>query len=216
MKAAIALVDDHVLLRNGLATLLRDLGYTITFEANHGGQLIQKLTDNPLPQVILMDINMPVMDGFTATLWLKQHYPRIKVLALSMHDDEGSVVKMIRNGAKGFVLKDCDPDELEAAIESVLHKGFYHSEVVSGKLIQALSNGENGDTNGEHKLPLNAKEREFLQWICTDYSYKEIAAKMDVSPRTVDGYRDALYEKLEVKSRVGLALFAIRKGIVKV
>ncbi len=216
MKAAIALVDDHVLLRNGLAGLLKDLDYTISFEADNGQQLMQKLSQHSLPQVVLMDINMPVMDGFATTLWLKQHYPEIKVLVLSMLDDEGSVVKMIRNGARGYVLKDCEPGELQTAIESVLHKGFYHSELVSGKLIHALSKGEDGGTKEELKLQLNGKEREFLKWICTDFSYKEIADKMDVSPRTVDGYRDALYEKLDVKSRVGLALFAIKNGIVKI
>jgi len=214
MKPPIALVDDHVLLRNGLANLLKDLDYTICFEADHGEQMIQKLATHPLPQVILMDINMPVMDGFATTLWLKQHHPDIRVLALSMLDDESSIIKMIRNGAKGYVLKDCDPDELKTAIQAVSQKGFYHSELVSGKLIHALSRGEEAEKQGPQKLLLSEKETEFLKWVCTDLSYKEIADKMHVSPRTVDGYRDALHEKLEVKSRVGMALFAIRTGIV--
>lgn len=216
MKEAIALVDDHVLLRSGLAGLLRDLGYTIAFEADNGQQLIQKLSAQALPQVVLMDINMPLMDGLQTTLWLKQNHPGIRVLALSMLDDEGTIINMIRNGAKGYVLKDCEPEELQAAIESVLHKGFYHSELVSGKLMQALSDGTDGEKNTPDKLLLNAKETEFLKWVCTDLSYKEIADKMHVSPRTVDGYRDALHEKLEVKSRVGMALFAVKAGIVSI
>jgi DNA-binding NarL/FixJ family response regulator len=214
MKAAIALVDDHVLLRNGLASLLTDLRYSVVFEAGHGGEMMQRITAGLLPQVVLMDINMPVMNGFEATHWLKQHHPSVKVLALSMLDDEASILTMIRNGAKGYVLKDCEPDELETAINAVLHKGFYHSEMVSGKLIQALSNGDDSSQQQALKPQLSEKEREFLQWICTDYSYKEIADKMNLSPRTIDGYRDTLYEKLEVRSRVGLALFAIRQGIV--
>lgn len=217
MKEAIALVDDHVLLRNGLANLLKDLGYAISFEAGNGKQLIQKIEAQPLPQVVLMDINMPVMDGFETTLWLKQNHPAIPVLALSMLDDEGSIIKMIRNGAKGYVLKDCDPDDLQKAIESVLKKGYYHSELLSGKLIEALSNGDDTDVKGgPGKLPLNERELEFLRWVCTDLTYKEIADKMGLSPRTVDGYRDALHEKLEVKSRVGMALFAVKQGIVRV
>jgi DNA-binding NarL/FixJ family response regulator len=136
------------------------------------------------------------------------------VLALSMLDDENIIIKMIRNGAKGYVLKDCDPGELKTAIQSVLHKGFYHSELVSSKLIHALSKGDKDKENGSGGLQLSEKEREFLKWVCTDLSYKEIAGKMHVSPRTVDGYRDALHEKLEVKSRVGMVLFAIKNGIV--
>jgi two-component system invasion response regulator UvrY len=216
MKAAIALVDDHVLMRNGLATLLQDLGYTVAFEASNGQQFIQKIGAHALPQVVLMDINMPVMDGFATTQWIKQHHPSVKVLALSMLDDEAAVVKMIRKGAKGFILKDCEPDELEAAIQSVLQKDFYLSEVATGKLVQALSRGEAVTPTEEPFVLLSDKEVQFLHHICTDLSYKEIATQMGVSPRTVDGYRDALYEKLDVKTRVALALFAVKKGIVKV
>lgn len=216
MKAAIALVDDHVLLRNGLANLLKDLHYTIVFEAGNGQQLMEKLQTHPQPQVVLMDINMPVMDGFDTTLWLKQNHPDIKVLALSMLDDETTIIRMIKNGAKGYVLKDTEPEELDVAIQSLLQKGFYHSEAISGKLIHALSEGTGEEEGAVHKLRLNEKELEFLKWACTEYSYKEIAGKMAVSPRTVDGYRDALQEKLEVKSRVGLVLYAIKNGIVKI
>jgi DNA-binding NarL/FixJ family response regulator len=215
MKATLALADDHILLRSGLASLLKELGYTVLFEAGNGRQVMQKLTASPLPQLILMDINMPVMDGFATTQWLKEHHPSIKVLALSMLDDEASVVKMIRSGARGFLLKDSEPEELDHAISSVLQKGFYHSEMVSGKLMMALSKGEEGIDGEEHQVLLSEKEQELLRWVCTDLSFKEIAGHMNVSPRTVDGYRDALFEKLEIKSRVGLALFAVRQGIVK-
>jgi DNA-binding NarL/FixJ family response regulator len=215
MKVTLALADDHVLLRNGLASLLKELGYTVLFEASDGRQVMQKLSVSHLPQVILMDINMPVMDGFATTQWLKEHHPSVKVLALSMIDDESSVVKMIRSGARGFVLKDSEPEELEHAISSVLQKGFYHSEMVSEKLMMALSKGEEGVDSGEHKVLLSEKEQELLRWVCSDLSFKEIAGHMNVSPRTVDGYRDALFEKLAVKSRVGLALFAVKNGFVK-
>jgi DNA-binding NarL/FixJ family response regulator len=155
------------------------------------------------------------MDGFESALWLKQHYPEVKVLALSMLDDEQAIIRMIKNGARGYVLKDSDPDELTTAIESVLQKGFFHSELVSSKLIHALSQN-NEPTTGTPAMSLTEKEKEFLKWICTDLSYKEIADKMQVSPRTVDGYRDAMHEKLDVKSRVSMAIFAIRNGIVSI
>jgi DNA-binding NarL/FixJ family response regulator len=122
---------------------------------------------------------------------------------------------MIKNGARGYVLKDSDPDELTSAIESVMHKGFFHSELVSSKLIHALSQNDD-PANGTSPVFLTEKEIDFLKWVCTDLSYKEIADKMQVSPRTVDGYRDAMHEKLDVKSRVSMAIFAIRKGIVSI
>lgn len=216
MKADIALVDDHALLRSGLASLLKDFGYTVLFEADNGARLQEKLKTHPLPRVILMDINMPVMDGIETTLWLKQHYPQIKVLALSMLDEEGTIIAMIRNGAKGYVLKDCEPDELNAAITSVLEKDFYHSELVSRKLMQGLSNGhEDKPVQGVKKWPFTEKELEFINHFCTELSYKEIAAKLKMSPRTVEDYSASIQEKMEVRSRIGLVLFAIRNGIVK-
>lgn len=216
MKADIALVDDHALLRSGLASLLKDFGYRVLLEADNGARLQDKLKTHPLPQVILMDINMPVMDGIETTLWLKQHYPQIKVLALSMLDEEGTIIAMIRNGAKGYVLKDCEPEELNTAITSVLEKDFYHSELISRKLMQGLSNGrEDTFAPGVQKWPFTEKELEFIHHFCTELSYKEIAAKLKISPRTVEDYSYAIQEKMEVKSRIGLVLFAVKNGIVK-
>jgi DNA-binding NarL/FixJ family response regulator len=215
MKATIALADDHVLMRNGLASLLREAGYTISFEASNGQQFIQLLETHPKPQVALMDINMPLMDGFATTLWLKEHQPSIRVLALSMLDDELSVVRMIRNGARGFILKDSEPEELQTAIEALMQKGYYHSEMVSSRMMQVLHNGDTVPAETP-AVALTGTEQTFLQLVSTDLSYKEIAGKLNVSVRTVDGYRDALYEKLDTRSRVGLALYAVKNGIVKI
>ena len=218
MKATVALTDDHILLRNGLANLLTELGYRVLFQADNGKQLIEKLKTNPAPQVMLMDINMPQMDGYAATQWLKENHPSVKVLVLSMLDDDTSIIRMFRSGAKGYILKDCDPDELEGAIESLLQKDFYHSEAISGKLIRAINHlDENSaNTSSEKQVPLNEKELEFLKWACTELSYKEIADKMNLSPRTVEGYRDNLQEKLDCRGRIGLVLWAIKNGVVTV
>ncbi len=129
MKASIALADDHVQFRNGLANLLKELGYDVLFEADNGKLFIEKLKNNQVPHIALMDINMPVMDGYETTLYLKQHYPEIIVLALSMYDDENAVIRMIRNGAKGYILKDCEPAELEDALNALLNGGFYNGEL---------------------------------------------------------------------------------------
>ena len=213
MKGKIALVDDHVLLRNGLANLLKDLDYEVVFQADNGKHFIDLLQTHEPPQLVLMDINMPLMNGYETTLWLKQNHPSIHVLVLSMLDDEDSVIRMIRSGAKGYVLKDCEPDELKTAIYSILHKGFYHSEMVSGKLLHAISQSDKDNDHPGH-VRLTEKELEFLKWVCTELSYKEIADKMNISPRTVDTHRDNLQEKLGCKGRVSLVLWAIKNGVV--
>jgi DNA-binding NarL/FixJ family response regulator len=161
-----------------------------------------------------MDINMPEMDGYATTVWLKQHYPQVKVLALSMYDNEATVIRMLQSGAKGYILKDCDPSELQMAITSLLNKGFYYSELVSGKLVNAINKMETNakEINNVHNF--TDKETEFLQFICTDLSYKEIADKMSLSPRTIDGYRDNLFFKLKIKTRVGLVIYAIKNHLV--
>src|SRR5215204_5223462 len=202
MKASIALVDDHILLRNGLANLLREKGYNVVFEADNGKQFIEMLESHPLPSVVLMDINMPLMNGYETTLWLKKNHSSVKVLALSMLDDEISVIRMFKNGAHGYILKDCHPDELEIAVRSVLEKGFYHSEVISGKLIHAINHLDEKNSADGVTTQLTGKETEFLKWACTELSYKEIAKKMGLGPRTIDSYRDHLQEKLECKGRI--------------
>ncbi len=213
---SIVLVDDHSLLRIGLAQLVQSLGYPVIFEADDGKEFIEKLDEKTLPDVVLMDINMPVMDGFETTRWLKDNYPSVKVLALSMYDNENAIIRMLKSGAKGYILKDSEPAELKAAIDAVVSKGYYYSDLVSGKLIHAINKLD--DEGGELKnlMQLNERETDFLKYACTEMTYKEIADKMFVSPRTIDGYRDALFEKLHVKTRVGLVMYAIKNGVVSV
>ncbi|MCP9752087.1 response regulator transcription factor [Ferruginibacter sp. HRS2-29] len=213
--AKIALVDDHVLLRNGLAGLIRDLGHTVLFEADHGRELVQKLDPLALPDIILLDINMPEMDGYETARWMKQHHPDVKILALSMYDNEKAIINMLRSGAKGYILKDSDPAQLNSALHDLLQKGFYYSDLVSGKLIHAI-NGLEEKGSSENYANINDRETEFLKYACTELTYKEIAEKMYLSPRTIDGYRDSLFEKLNIKTRVGLAMYAIKTGLVEI
>jgi len=213
----IALADDHVVMRNGLASLLRDLGYSIIYEADNGKEFIEKTKKDNLPDVALLDINMPKMDGYETALWIKENFPEVKVLALSMYDDDGAIIRMLKNGAKGYVLKDSNIADVKAAIESVVSKGYYYSELVTGKLIHSINHLDEPDhASIKEMLKLNAREIEFLKLACTEMSYKEIAEKMFLSPRTIEGYRDSLFEKLNLRSRVGLVLFAIKNGIVNV
>jgi two-component system, NarL family, invasion response regulator UvrY len=213
--ATIVLTDDHVLLRNGLAALVKNIGHTVLFEADNGKDLQAKIDAKMLPDLVLMDINMPEMDGYETTQWLKQNHPDVHVLALSMYDNENSIIKMLKCGAKGYILKDSEPTELKAAIDAVINKGYYYSDLVSGKLIHAINKIDDKGSDINTVSNLSERETDFLKYSCTELTYKEIAEKMFVSPRTIDGYRDALFEKLVIKTRVGLAMYAIKNGIVQ-
>lgn len=212
--ANIILIDDHRLLRNGLAEVMKGEGHNIIFEANNGKEFISLLDNNNLPDLVLMDINMPEMDGFETTYWLKQHQPSVAVLALSMYDNEISIIRMLKSGAKGYILKDSDPAELRAAINEILTKGFYYSELVSSKLMGAINKLDNPKEGLKNLVPISDRELDFLKLASSELTYKEIATKMFVSPRTIDGYRDALFEKLNIKTRVGLVMYSIKNGIV--
>ena len=214
--AKLVLADDHSLLRNGLAALVESLGHQVLFEADNGTQFIEKLKTTELPELVLMDINMPEMDGYQTTQWLKQNHPDVKVLALSMYDNENAIIRMLKCGAKGYILKDSEPAELKEAIEAVINKGFYYSDLVSGKLIHAINKFDDDNNDVKNIAQLNDRETDFLKYACSELTYKEIADKMFVSPRTIDGYRDALFEKLNAKTRVGLVMYAIKNGIVTV
>lgn len=209
-----ALADDHSLLRSALAKLINTFeNYTILFEADNGKDLRNKILQQVVPDIVLLDVNMPEMDGFETTQWIHKTYPQIKVLALSMFSDEKTIIKMFRVGAKGYLLKNTDADELKKALDSLVDKDVYLSDYVSGKLVSGLHEDLDKPVK---EVVLNEKEREFLRWTCTELSYKDIAAKMFVSPRTVDDYRQALFHKLKVHSRVGLVMYAIKNGIVQV
>jgi len=213
----IALADDHSVMRNGLATLLKGLGYSILYEAGNGKEFIEKTGQQPLPDVAILDINMPVMDGYETAAWLKENHPGVRVLALSMYNDEAAIIRMLKSGARGYILKDSDIADVKAAIESVISRGYYPSDLVTGKLIHSINHLDAPEGASIKELfKLNKKEIEFLKLACSEMSYKEIAGQMFLSPRTVEGYRDALFEKLQVKTRVGLVLFAIKNKIVTI
>ena len=140
-------------------------------------------------------------------------FPQVKVLALSMLSDERSIIKMFRLGAKGYLLKNTNPAELKEALDSVMDKNVYLSEYVSRKLVSGLRHEED---HPEKEIILNEREREFLRWTCSELSYKDIAGNMFLSPRTIDDYRQSLFNKLKVHSRVGLVMYAIKNGIAEV
>lgn len=213
----IALVDDHVLLRNGLCSIISSFpGYTVLYEADNGKDFIRQLDTNNLPDIVLLDVSMPEMNGYETANWLLKNYPAINILVLSELSDEKCIIKMLQNGAKGYILKNIKPVELLNALDTIYEKGMYFNDVLYSNLVQTIKNGVCEPVDPyQQLLSLPEREKEFLKWVCTEKTLKEIASEMCLSPRTIDGYRDNLFEKLNVTSRVGLVLFALRSEIVK-
>lgn len=211
----IAIVDDHIMFRKGLITLINMFtGYSVLMDASNGKDFISQLNPKHLPDIVLMDITMPDMDGYSATEWLHKNYPDIKVIALSTMDSEAAIVKMIKSGATGYVLKDADPSELRFAFDEVLRRGYFYNELITRKVMGSVNALIDSGNSTTLFAKLTNRELEFLKYVCTEMTYKEIADKMFLSARTVEGYRDALCEKLGLKSRIGLAMYAIKNQIV--
>lgn len=213
MKKTIVIVDDHVLIAKALEGIIDNFkDFEVIYVAENGKDLIQKFENNSkIPDIILLDISMPIMDGFETVFWLKENHPNIKVMALSMQGDDKSVIKMIKNGAKGYLLKNTHPKELENALIKLNSDGFFYPEWASKIIFSNMNN----DKSTENGVRISDREKEFLRYTVTELSYKEIADKMCCSPRTVESYRDQLCDKLDLKTRVGLAVFAIKNGFAE-
>ena len=213
----VALVDDHELLRTGLAAIINSFeGYKVAIEANNGKQFIEKVKIKTPPDIVLLDITMPVMDGYETSIWIKANLPSTKVLVLSMLENDTAIIRMLKNGARGYLLKDSKPKVFKEALDSIRDSGYFINELVSNKLMHYINQEEIFDTDAVVLNTLTENEVTFLKWICTEKTYKQIAEEMCLSPRTIDTYRDNLFKKLDVKTRVGLAIFAIKNGIVNI
>lgn len=208
----VALADDHVLLRDALALLVNSFNNCqVIFTAANGQEVIDNVVSGHRPDVIIMDLNMPNLDGHEATRWLQINYPEIHVMMLTMYDSELTLIRMLQAGAKGFLKKDIHPEELKFAIQSVVEAGFYYTNSVTGKLVNLFRNTK--DDTVVLKNMLSEQEARFLKFCCSELTYKEIAGQMGLSPRSVESVRDQLFLRMEVKSRVGLAMYAIRHGL---
>jgi DNA-binding NarL/FixJ family response regulator len=206
----IALTDDHTMLRNALAATLQNYGFKVVAETANGDDLFHWLTtSSTLPDVVILDITMPGTSGFDVCRQITTRWSTIKIIALSMNDDELSIMQMLHAGAKGFISKDEKAQTLKEAIDRVMAGSHFLSEQVTGLTVaKALAS----NTIAQN---LTNRELEFLRLNCSDMSYKHIAQKMYVSPRTIENYRDSLYQKLQVNSRMALALLSIKQGWVK-
>lgn len=215
MQHSIVIVEDHLLIAKAITNIIEGFNaYKVIYEVENGKELITRIGEpGNVPEIILLDISMPLMDGYETAKWLTEHYPGVLVMALTMRNEDEALIKMIKSGAKGFLHKNIHPTELELALNTLVEKGHYFPDWATGKL---LNNIANDDKSAADKVQLTAKEIEFLQYAATELTYKEIGEKLYCSPRTVEGYRDALFEKLQLKTRIGLVVYGIRNGIIKV
>jgi DNA-binding NarL/FixJ family response regulator len=213
-KHTVAIADDHRLIAESLSYLINDSPeFQVTLLANNGKLLLEALEKSgEVPEICILDINMPVQNGVETAREISNRFPEIRLLALSMNDDEASVIQMIRAGCRGYLLKDCTQAELHRALHEIFTKGFYYSDFVTGKLVHTINKEEKTSETG---IRLTEREMEFIRYAASEMTYKEIALTMKLSERTIDGYRESLFEKLQVKSRVGLVLYAIRSGWVQ-
>jgi two-component system, NarL family, invasion response regulator UvrY len=210
----IALVDDHNLLRDALANVIDNFNdYKVTLLAENGQEFIEKIIPGNLPDLVILDLNMPQLNGFETAKWIRNNYPEMLVMILTMYDSEIALLQLLQTGVRGFLKKDIHPMELRYAMESVINTGYYYSHNTTGRLVNLFKN-DGLKSSTLNNIIINQNELSFLKLASTELTYKEIAVKMRISPRTIDNYRDALFIKLNVKSRVGLAMYAIKSGIV--
>lgn len=211
MKKSIVIVDDHVLIAQALKGIISNFEqFEVLYECENGKTLQDKFKSGAeIPTIVLLDISMPIMDGFETAKWLKENHSSVLIMTLSMQDDEQSVIKMIKNGSHGYLLKNTHPAELEKSLLKLINEGYYYPDWASRMVFSSLNNDSDKNNSA---VKLTDREKQFLSYTVTEMNYKEIAEKMFCSPRTVESYRDSLFEKLELKTRVGLAVYAMKNG----
>lgn len=209
MEYSVVVVDDHILLSQAIGGLVDAFDqFKVLYLCKNGQELIDAF-QNPknIPDIVLMDVNMPILNGIETTTYLKDHFPEVKVLALSIEEDDATILKMLRAGAKGYLMKDVKKAELQEALLEVVENGYYHTNTVAKILVNSLRQKESS------VLSLKDREIEFIQHACTEKTYREIADIMCLSPKTIEGYRDVLFEKLNLRNRTGLVIYAIKNKI---
>lgn len=213
-KYSLLLADDHIVLRDGLANLINETGqFSVCCKADNGKQVVAAFNAGRRPDIVMLDLNMPEMDGYNTAEWIVQHYPDVKILILTMFDSEVAMIRLLQLGVRGFLKKDISPEDLKLALLAVAEGGYYYAHSTTGKLVNFFRRSNFSELTVDKKI-LTALEIEMLKLACTEKTYKEIASELNLSPRAIENHREALFEKLDIKSRVGLALYAVKNGIV--
>lgn len=210
----VAIADDHKIFRKGVILSLRQWA-NIKFvqEAENGEELLAGLPFSE-PDVVLMDLRMPVKDGIETTKQLSKDYPHIYVIVLSMYEDERFVSHMMENGAQGYLLKNAEPQEIRKAIVDVHEKGYYLNNFVNRILLKKAHSRQKAIPSLNSEIVLNDREKDVLKYICMEYTATEIAEKMDISNRTVEAIKDRLMERFGSKNTAGLVFFAVKNNLV--
>ncbi|HUR11063.1 MAG TPA: response regulator transcription factor [Flavitalea sp.] len=212
----ILLADDHEIFRDGFKVMIKKQPQIrLVGEAGDGKQLIE-LTHRLKPDVIVTDIKMPGMDGLEATRYLTKLFPNIGIIALSMYDEETQIIDMLEAGAKGYLLKNAHKDEILEAIQTVHKQETYYCNETSTKLAMMIAKSRFSTASKYKKLDFSEKEYAVIRYICQEMSNKEIAQQMNLSTRTIEGYRDKIQEKIGAKNSAGIVVYAIRNHIYKV
>ncbi len=211
MKYSVVVVDDHTLLSQAIEGMVNTFDkFKVLYTCKNGEEVADFFSASPknIPDIVLVDVNMPVMNGIETTQWIVEHHPQVHVMVLSAEDADETILKMLKAGAVGYLLKDTNKEVLEKALLEMMENGFYHTKNVTNLLLNSVSrkNGRNGVTFKDNEVV-------FMKLACSELTYKEIANKMFLSPKTIDGYRDSLFTKLNVRNRVGLVMYAIKNKI---
>ncbi len=213
-RIKIAIADDYKIFREGLKVgLSSDTELQIILEADNGEELLKEMEENT-PDVILMDLKMPLMDGMEATKEVRKKYPTVKVLVVSMYDDDKFVIHLMENGANGYLLKNAEPDEIRRSIHAVHENGYYFNDLVNKALLKKLVQKNNLKPSFNKNVELTEREMQVLKLICEEKTANEIGKEIFLSPRSVEGIRQRLIEKIGVRNTAGLVMFAIKNGVV--
>lgn len=207
----IAIVDDHYIVRKGLIEILHNLGnFNIVIEAQNGSEFIEKYKRaQQLPEICIIDIQMPEMNRFELVEYIAKNISKLRTLILTTYNEEYFLIKMIKLGVNGYLLKDCHPNELKLALESISENSFYFNNIFSKRLKKLV------DSNFIKLPKITDNEKEFLEMCGEDLTYGQIAQRLNKSQRSIEGYRDSLFNKFEVNNRASLVLLAIKLGIIK-
>lgn len=209
-KYSVVVVDDHTLLSHAIQSMVNTFEkFTVLYTCKNGKELTEMISQSPekVPNVILMDVNMPIMNGIEATQFISKNYPSVQVMALSVEDDDTTILKMLKAGAIGYMLKDTEKSILEKALNEIVENGFYHSKNVTNLILKSVNGFEEND------IIFKEIEIQFLKLACSEMTYREIADVMNLSVKTIDGYRETLFKKCNVKNRVGLVMYAVKNKI---
>lgn len=213
-KIKLAVVEDQLLVRQGIISLLNDHEkFKVVIGAGNGKELLEALKTQEV-DVVITDLEMPVMDGVETTIRVREKYPAVKIIVLTQHDEESFIVHLIEKGANGFLLKDYDIELLIDAIYSVIENGYYFNDRVSKAMVSGLVKNKK-ITPFFKKVNLTNKEKEILILISKEFTTKEIAEKLFLSKRTIEGYRDKIIHKLKVKNTIGAIMYGVKTKIIE-